>query len=200
MLLNAHVRQASGWLTCSLFLLTFLGSLQAATVQRFALEELTDNAERIFVGICRQATAERLAGQPFTRYRFTVIETLKGEPRDELEFHLPGGRLDGVHNRIPGMPSFVPGERSVLFLTAENQLGHTWPVGLGQGKFRIETMGAAKQPRVYQELDGLTLYDSGAARKATEQSLQGLPLERFLDQVRALLPPAAQPVKTDDAR
>ena len=87
------------------------------------------------------------------------------------------------------MPAFVPSEEFILFLTAENRPGHAWPVGLGQGKFRIERSGAAKQARVYQDLDGLSIYDPTAAKPVPPgpAAQQGLPLDQFLGQVRALI-------------
>lgn len=187
----------------SFFTLTILSSsLGATTVQRFALEELTGNAENIFLGTCQTASTEQVDGQLFTRYRFAVTETIKGEQRPNLELLLPGGEFQGTRVRIPGMPAFVPGEEMVLFLTAENQLGHAWPVGLGQGKFRIQRRGAAKQARIYQELDGLSFHDPTAAKPAAPQpaSLQGLPLDQFLGQVRAFITPSHVSPSEDDGR
>ena len=201
--MHAYSRQGSlpAITHCSLLLLVVLGSsLKAATVQRFTLEELTDNAEGIFVSLCREAVTIRLEGQLYIGYRFAIIETLKGEEREELELHLPGGRYEGFQTRIPGMPTFVPGERAVLFLTAENHLGQAWPVGLGQGKFRIERPPTAKQARVYQELDGLSFYPSTAAKKIVDQSLQGLPLDQFLNRIRILLPPRTKSALSIDVR
>ena len=187
----------------ALFILTILSSsLGATTVQRFQMEDLAGNAERVFVGTCQTASTEQVDGQLFTRYRFAVTETLKGDSRQNLELLLPGGEARGTRVRIPGMPVFVPGEELVLFLTAENRLGHAWPVGLAQGKFRIERRGAAKQARVYQELDGLSFYAPTAAKSAATQpvSLQGLPLDQFLGQVRALIAPPSVSPGEDDGR
>ncbi len=176
----------------ALFALTILSSsLYATTVQRFDLEDLTGNAAHIFVGACQTVSTEEVDGQVFTRYHFAVTQTLKGDPRQSLELLLPGGEFQGRRVRIPGMPAFVPGEELVLFLTSPNQRGHAWPVGLGQGKFRIERRGAAKQARIYQELDGLSFYDPTVAKPTASRptSLQGLPLDQFLGQVRAIITP-----------
>jgi hypothetical protein len=189
-------------LLLALSFLALLGSsLDATTVQRFDLEELTENAEVVFMGTCQSASTEQVGGQVFTRYRFAVAETLKGGPRQNLELLLPGGRFEGTRIRIPGMPAFAPGEELVLFLTVEGRPGYAWPVGLGQGKFRIERRGAAKPARIYQELDGLSFY-TPAAKPAPAGStpLQGIPLDQFLGQVRALITPPAVSHGKDDGR
>lgn len=176
--------------------------LGATSLMRYDLKTLTLNAESVFVGRCNSATAELIDGQIYTRYRFEVAETVKGKADDEIEIHLPGGTYLGRRFHIAGMPTFSPGEELVLFLTERNQLGHAWPVGLSQGRFRIERTGAAKQARVFQELDGLSFYTAGAASAAKRTSplppVQGLPLDEFLARVRALIDPSAE--ADDDVR
>lgn len=162
--------------------------LTATTVQRFDLAALTANAERIVVGVCRQAQPQWMRGQIYTRYVFSVSQTIKGPAIAQLELHLPGGHLQGAVTRIVGMPVFVPGDEAVLFLTAANALGHSWPVGLAQGHFAIKR-SAANRPHVFQELDGLALHTEphSASKKAPpDEPVQGMPLDQFLARVRAL--------------
>ncbi len=162
--------------------------LTATTVQRFDLAALTANAERIVVGVCRQAQPQWVRGQIYTRYVFSVSQAIKGPAISQLELHLPGGHLQGTVTRIVGMPIFAPGDEAVLFLTAANTLGHSWPVGLAQGHFAIKR-SAANKPRVFQELDGLALHAEphSAAKKASpDEPVQGMPLDQFLARVRAL--------------
>ena len=162
--------------------------LTATTVQRFDLAALTTNAERIVVGVCSQAQPQWVRGQIYTRYVFSVSQTIKGPAISQLELHLPGGHLQGTVTRIIGMPIFAPGDEAVLFLTAANALGHAWPVGLAQGRFAIKR-SAAKKPRVFQELNGLALHPEphSAAKKAPpDEPVQGMPLDQFLARVRTL--------------
>ncbi|MXY83075.1 MAG: hypothetical protein F4Y91_13695 [Gemmatimonadetes bacterium] len=162
--------------------------LAATTVQRFALAALTANAERIVVGVCRQAQPQWVRGQIYTRYVFSVSQVIKGPAIAQLELHLPGGHLQGAVTRIIGMPVFAPGDEAVLFLTAANALGHAWPVGLAQGRFAIKRR-AANKPRVFQELDGLALHTEShsAPKKAPpHEPVQGMLLDQFLARVRAL--------------
>ena len=162
--------------------------LAATTVQRFDLAALTANAERIVVGVCRQAQPQWVRGQIYTRYVFSVSQAIKGPAISQLELHLPGGHLQGAVTRIVGMPIFVLGDEAVLFLTAANALGHSWPVGLAQGRFAIKRSAASK-PRVFQELNGLALHTEShsAPKKAPPgEPVQGMPLDQFLARVRTL--------------
>ncbi len=162
--------------------------LAATTVQHFDLAALTANAERIVVGVCRQAEAQWVRGQIYTRYMFSISQAIKGPAIAQLELHLPGGHLQGAVTRVVGMPIFAPGDEAVLFLTAANALGHAWPVGLAQGHFAIKR-NAANKPRVFQELNGLALHTEShsAAKKAQlDKPVQGMPLNQFLARVRTL--------------
>ena len=166
--------------------------LRGTTLLRYDLVALTGHAERVFVGTCKSVDTELVHGLIYTRALFTVKETIKGDAVDQIVLHLPGGQYQGTRSHISGMPVFSPGEDLVLFLTEKDELGHAWPVGLAQGKFRIEQTGAVAKARVFQALDGLTFYTptTGAAKKTTESlSLNGLPLDEFLSMVRALVPP-----------
>ena len=182
------------------FCLVWLATpLVATTVQRFDLAALTANAERIVVGVCSQAQPQWVRGQIYTRYVFSVSQAIKGPAISQLELHLPGGHLQGTVTRIIGMPIFAPGDEAVLFLTAANALGHSWPVGLAQGHFAIKR-STANKPRVFQELDGLTLHtkpQSAPKRTQSDEPVQGMPLDQFLARVRALT--ADQSPETRDA-
>ncbi|MBT4504020.1 MAG: hypothetical protein HOC74_40190 [Gemmatimonadetes bacterium] len=184
---------------CMLFL-NLAPSLEAATVQRFDLEALATNAERVFVGRCQRTSAELIDGNISTRYLFTVYDVLKGATDTHVELVLPGGKYQGMLSRISGMPTFVPGEEVILFLSEENQLGSAWPIGLGQGKFRIERT-VAKPARVFQELEGLSFYPAGAAKRSPSQpSLQGLELKAFLAKLRPLIGAPSERKARDDVR
>tara|TARA_B100000029_G_C17336017_1_gene873492 strand:+ start:311 stop:877 length:567 start_codon:yes stop_codon:yes gene_type:complete len=161
--------------------------LAATTVQRFSLAGLTANAERIVVGTCSKSEPRLIHGQIYTRYLFNVDTSIKGPAADQLELHLPGGHLQGVFTRIAGMPIFTPGDEVVLFLSAENSLGHAWPVGLTQGRFSI-LRHEPDQPLVTQTIDDISLYTNpnSAKRVPLDLPAQGMPLDRFLAKVRTI--------------
>lgn len=162
-----------------LLLLSLCGALQATTLVRYDLEGLTRTADRVLVGICKESHTELIAGQPYTWLTFEVGEVVKGQAATSLEVCLPGGEYRGQRFHLAGMPQFAPGEEVVLFLTEPDRLGHPWPVGLGQGKFRVQRDGAAKA-RVFQDAGEARLYGTQGA------TLDGVGLEEFLSRVRRL--------------
>lgn len=161
-------------------LLWLAAPLGATTLVRYDLEGLTRNAASVFVGTCKEVRAELIDGKPYTCFLFTVGEVVKGQAQSELEVRLPGGEQQGVRVHLAGMPRFAPGEEVVLFLTEADPEGRAWPVGLGQGKFRIERPAAAKA-RVFQQAGGAVLHGP-----AGNEALSGMPLEEFLARVRQL--------------
>jgi hypothetical protein len=163
----------------ALFLLLLGSALQATTLVRYDLEGLTHTADRVLVGTCVESHAELIGGQPYTRLVFVVGETVKGQASTSLEVCLPGGEYQGQRLYLAGMPRFAPGEEVVLFLTGPDRLGHPWPVGLGQGKFRVQRNPAAK-PRVFQDTGEAQLYGAPGA------SLDGMELDQFLAKVRRI--------------
>ena len=168
--------------------LVFSVPLGSTTLKRFDLADLTGHAAFIFVGTCVSARTELVDGRVHTRVEFAVSQVVHGADTDRIVLYLPGGLYQGKRYTLVGMPTFAPDEEVVLFLTEEDRSGHAWPVGLGQGKFRIVRSGAAA--RVFQELGGATLYrPSGGAAKAASPlpRLDGLPLAELLGRVRALL-------------
>lgn len=162
-----------------LLLLSLGGALQATTLVRYDLEGLTRTASWVLVGTCRESHIQLIAGQPHTFLSFEVGEVVKGQAGPRLEVCLPGGEYQGKRLHLAGMPEFKPGEEVVLFLTEPDRLGHPWPVGLGQGKFRVERNPAAK-PRVFQGTGEVQLYGAPGA------SLDGMELEEFLSRVRRI--------------
>lgn len=107
-------------------------------------------------------------GRPCTRLVLSVERDLLGATRGPFDVRLPGGILpDGSGLLLAGMPRVLPGEEVVLFLSEESNAGLRVPVGLAQGKFRIErdAHGARTVVRDGAELE---LFDvaSGAAGPA----------------------------------
>ncbi|MBM3279860.1 MAG: hypothetical protein FJY95_17530 [Candidatus Handelsmanbacteria bacterium] len=158
---------------------------EATTLVRYDLEGLTHNAAAVLLGTCRESSPRLIGGQPHTLVVFEVGEVVKGQAGARLELCLPGGEHQGMKLHLAGMPEFAPGEEAVLFLTEPDRLGHPWPVGLGQGKFRVERRPAAK-PRVFQQTGEVQLHGAPGA------SLDGMELEELLARVRRIAGQEAQ--------
>ena len=107
----------------------------ATQVRQVNVEQLTSKAGRIVAGRCLRVDVSQDAalGRPVTNVTILVDRTLKGPSDHHLTFRMLGAGPIGA-----GVPSFAPGEEVILFLYPESAAGLTSPVGLGQGKFKVE--------------------------------------------------------------
>ncbi|HKB17097.1 MAG TPA: hypothetical protein VKF62_13605, partial [Planctomycetota bacterium] len=113
------------------------------------------------------------AGNIATEVRVEVSRAFKGGGGD-VEFRVPGGVIGDRGFLVPGVPEFSAGEEILLFLTPESPTGLRLPVGLGQGKFRIERDAATGRKTLVRSLGGVRLLDP-----ATGEPVPGPDKERF---------------------
>ncbi len=112
----------------------------ATTVLEKNFPDLVHEADVITVGtvtdIREQWDPVRKA--PFTLVTFSNLDVLKGNTREsDLTLYFLGGHTpDGKILRVDGVPQFRPGERSVVFCTA-NQRDFCPLVGIWQGVYRV---------------------------------------------------------------
>jgi hypothetical protein len=151
-------------------LLVFVGNRGGATqILPMTAEELSKNAELVFVGTCLSREF-RPGNIPATEYTFKIENAVKGglQTGTLITFRQWGGaptatRPDIPAPRLVGMPVYEPGQSYTLFLGAESQAGLRFPVGGGQGVFRVTKSGGSTS--VKNELDNRFLYPSAAAAK-----------------------------------
>jgi hypothetical protein len=123
---------------------------EAVMVMPLSIEEMTQRAEKIFVGKCTHA--ERSVspqGIPVLTLTFAVGEVLKGNVGLTVTFRQLDPSPQSPRNprvrsiwsgaALANVPTYTPGEESLLFLAREGQLGLTAPVGLLQGKLPVAT-------------------------------------------------------------
>lgn len=125
----------------------------AATVRQMNLEQLVDNAGRIFRGTLldvREGTVQAGGGElPTTIYVFRVEEAFKGtfqtvKGEQIAEVQMVGGKVDskqaGTMRRLPVLPEhpkLQEGQSYLLLTTAPSAIGLSTTVGLGQGSFTL---------------------------------------------------------------
>jgi hypothetical protein len=164
---------------------------QATTVVRFAFDSLCEKAETIAHVQCvsRNSFMDDGRGEIVTRHRFKVITPVKGYPGDEIVLTLPGGAADGRRLYIPGIPEFDVDEEVVLFLTGPDMHGSAWPLGLGQGCYRVPE--AQEGPAQVRMQPGTTPLPAGPLFKPALNRPSrpfNVPLQRFLHQIRLTIP------------
>jgi hypothetical protein len=168
-----------------------LPSLAAGSlVQALDLAELTARSERIVVAQVVSAKSEwNSSGHTIhTRIEIKVEEAWKGAvvPGEQIVIVQPGGSVGDIEMRVHGMPSFAPGEKTVLFLA-----GRAAPrvVGMSQGKRHLRWDDTAKRWQAEcAEYSAVVRRDSqGRLQPALPEPAMGL--DEFRQRVRALLRP-----------
>lgn len=142
-----------GW-TISLLLVGVLMTAKAEAFSAFpfTVTQMAGGAEKIFVGTCT-AVEESVNeyGLSVLTVTFAVQEPLKGTLGSTVTFRqlnpvqpppsqpgVGGLRLDIASF---GLPSYTPGEATILFLAKDGRLGLTSPLGLAQGKMPVSVTG-----------------------------------------------------------
>ncbi len=125
------------WGLVLLILVVALPAL-AATGLRLSFEQLCAGADAIAVVETLSVRSFERDGRILTATTFTVNETLKGELSPTVEVIQLGGRTKTLATRVAGMPTFVPGEKAVVFLERPNDATHFVIYGMQQGKLVIQ--------------------------------------------------------------
>lgn len=159
---------------CSLFLFLFVFS---AAAQRGAVtrpQNLGELAEEAAVIVRGSVTAARVEPHPQARGLTTVVvtlrveETLKGGAEATYTFRQ---YVWDLRDRRDGL-NYRKGQRVLLLLTAPSSLGLSSPVGLEQGRFRIErdAQGREYATNGHGNAGLLSGLDGAAARKGVQLS------------------------------
>jgi hypothetical protein len=151
---------------------------QATTVERLTLQDLTVRSQSIVQGIVR---GSRSYWSPngkliLTSTTIEVTESIKGQggqaPRT-VDITTVGGQIGDTVLRVGGMPSFAPGESTIVFVERSN--GYTTVLGLGQGKFTVAN------GEVANSVSELTFADGAPAR------ISRMSEQVFKSQIRLML-------------
>ena len=117
-----------------------LATADAGTALSLDVPDLAARADLIVEGRVLDARSEvGPGGLIVTAWDVSVERLFHGEATNVVTIRLPGGVVGSIGMVIPGMPTMVPGEDVLLFVTEESHAGFRMPIGLGQGKFRIAT-------------------------------------------------------------
>lgn len=162
----------------------------ATTILPLSLENLTVQAERIFVGRCEGVSTELdERGVPATYARFRVEEGLKGVAGGGTVLIKQFGAAGTERKVAEGESAIVSpktltlagapyrsGASYLLFLYPESDWGFTSPVGGGQGRFEIDGSGVS----------ALTVNPLGNRFLKTFRG-GPVPLDRMLGEIRTLV-------------
>jgi hypothetical protein len=167
------------------------GSASASIVKGLELPELVESADRIVLGrVVFSESFQRSDGTLATWHRVEIERDIRGNSGEDREVIVEtlGGHIGEIAMRVEGEPSFVVGERVVVFIRGGGPYSAFRPVGMAQGVMRVRVEQGEEVVR--QSREGLMLVRRNTQGNL-EKSLGALPqeerLETFLARVRDLV-------------
>jgi len=149
------------WLPLALALRTGAPAcVEAGTAHKLEIEGLLGQCDQALEGRVQHIRVVEAGPKRIeTEITLSVSKRFWGAGGREFVLRMPGGVLpDGRGMLLPGLPRFAEGEELLLFLSAESRNGTRMPVGLAQGRFRIERRAGAAKTLV-RDQDELELFD-----------------------------------------
>jgi len=154
--------------------------VRATTLQLLDFNSLTLKSTAIVRGKVQVTRTTMQGSSIYTHYNVQVIEQWKGAPASQIDFVIPGGRINGYQQTVAGAPSLTNGQEYVLFLwTSRSRLTHI--MGMSQGLF-VSANGVVTRPALTEHLidpNGADASDPGmqmtlaAMRSAVQSVLKG---------------------------
>ena len=176
------------------------GTLFASTFLSAEFREVVSEASTIVRGRVTDVRAIRTpAGSVESVVTIGVEASLKGSPETFVAMHVPGGTIGRYRTVMVGAPVMRVGEHAVFFLK-RGPGNSLWPVGLGQGIYRVSFPagaggtggGGSTVPMVHAPvLSGVTTNAVGAVVRGDARR-KSLPVTEFESLVRLLLGRGAQ--------
>ena len=127
-----------------ILLLVFSASLGATTFKPQPIEQQITESDGVFQGnYLKSETVELENGTLATQMIFKMSKEVGLQSdffgMDEVIVHYPGGKLGDKHQKVDGVPEFIPGEKVVLFIRSiENRY---WGMNLGFGTYKVINYG-----------------------------------------------------------
>lgn len=122
-----------------IFCTTFSNNIWASKVLPLNIDNILSQAEIIFEGECINVRTgeDKDTGLLATWFTFKIHEAIKGDLEETFTFKQIGGQDEAGSSMILPLAHYHQGERVILFLYGESELGFSSAVGLHQGKFSI---------------------------------------------------------------
>ncbi len=176
------------WLRALLFA-ALVAPATAAVVTRHDLPSLARAADAIVFARVAATRAERRGGRIYTVVALATEHVVKGEVGETFTVEVLGGTLDGLGQKVSGEAVFTEGERVALFLERHPTRPVLRPVGMSQGKLRVELSPGGLE--LLRQTAGLTLVEKlpdGSLAPAAPALPEAMPMVLFLRELAAAVP------------
>lgn len=204
-------------LTGLLLCLCLSGSLSATTLLSMSIDEVTADAELIFEGevLIHEVRLDANTGMIYTYVTFAVRDIIKGSyDSTELELRFNGGTVNGETVEVSGLRLPEVGEQGIYFVESISRNLLNPLLGWSQGHYLIQEQEGQRlvhtadrkpitaiQPvsdvptslrRARRLIEGNNDSAEGVVSAETlsdvPEESTGMSVERFKDEIRALLP------------
>jgi hypothetical protein len=191
MMSSARSREVLWILLIALILLTAIVA-SATTLEPMSFTALTRRATRIAHLRCVSVRSAWEGGEIWTESRFAILAEEKADAAggdavraarsvdggaNNLTVRMLGGRVDGMHSHVDGVPEFRAGEEVYLFLWRRDGSEPYRVLGWTQGTFRVTRDLRTGEGRVTQDSAGAAVdreATRGEARKVLNGGIHGM--------------------------
>lgn len=167
----------------------FAAATANAQVRPLGLQEIVQSAGTSFIGTVTGTRYGYDANHDIVTYTtFRVDEAVTGHPASVVTIKQLGGVMDGLDTRISHIRYFKKGEKVLVSMYANSELGFSNPVGLDQGVWPVSRSGMVQNVTPTQ-LDGLdaVLPSFGISANATKQpTAQAISKKNFVALMKSL--------------
>jgi hypothetical protein len=155
--------------------LLILAPITARTqVRQLGLQEIVQSAKTICVATVTNVKSTLDENKDVVTYTtFKLEETIAGAPQKTFKIKQIGGDYNGISHKLEHIRYFNKGERVVLTLYPNSQLGFTNPVGLNQGVWNVDTKN-----RVLVPADQLMSVKQALAKHSIQSSKSNQSIEK----------------------
>lgn len=158
------------------------GTLAAATLEQLSFDDLIQKSTAIARVKVVDSYADFRGKELFTHWRLQVEEQWKGGTVAEVL--VPGGRVRGYRQSVPGAPELAVGKEYVLFLWTSKS-GATYLTGWGQGVFELSKDSTNKLTATRAPV-GETMVEHGTWRPVKDAGL-AIPFSELAERISATL-------------
>lgn len=142
----------------AVFLIILLASLQATTLQKLSLDDMTAQSTAIVHGRVTGSYAAQNGPIIFTHFTVQVLERWKDPAATVVDIAVPGGTVGAKTQSVGGAPLLDTGSEYMFFLWT-GKSGVTQILGLYQGLLTV-TAGASGELMVSRPAGSALMLDS----------------------------------------